>query len=242
MQAPKVIAVCNHKGGVGKTTTVASLSAALSNKGYKVLAVDLDPQSNLTYSLSPDSYEGKATVSDALFKGAPMPTYSVAPGIDLAPADFLLTTADKTLRAKDTLRKALLPLYGKYDYILIDTAPGIGILTLNALSAATTGVIVTLTAEALPTQGMQNLEDVVEAEGAKIVGYLITRYQRRQLTAGVVAALSSRLGDRLFSTRIGENIALAEAPFSRSDIFRYNPKSKGAKDYAAFAEELLSKI
>lgn len=242
MQAPKVIAVSNHKGGVGKTTTVASLCAALSNKGYKVLAVDLDPQSNLTYSLSPDSYEGKATVSDALLKGAPMPTYSVAPGIDLAPADFLLTTADKTLREKDTLRKALLPLYGKYDFILIDTAPGIGILTLNALSAATTGVIVTLTAEALPTQGMQNLEEVIKAEGAQIVGYLITRYQRRQLTAGVVSALSSRLGDRLFSTRIGENIALAEAPFSRSDIFRYNPKSKGAKDYAAFAEELLSKI
>lgn len=242
MQPPKIIAVCNHKGGVGKTTTVASLSAALSRKGYKVLAIDLDPQSNLSYSLSADSYEGKATVSDTLFKGVALPTYPVAPGIDLAPADFLLTTADKVLTAKDTLKKALLPLYGKYDYILLDTAPGIGILTLNALSAATTGVIVTLTAEALPTQGMQNLEAIVENEGTKIVGYLITRYQRRQLTAGVVSALSTRLGDKLFTTLIGENIALAEAPFSRTDIFRYSPKSKGAKDYATFAEELLTKI
>lgn len=242
MQPPKIIAVCNHKGGVGKTTTVASLSAALSRKGYKVLAIDLDPQSNLSYSLSADSYEGKATVSDTLFKGVALPTYPVAPGIDLAPADFLLTTADKVLTAKDTLKKALLPLYGKYDYILLDTAPGIGILTLNALSAATTGVIVTLTAEALPTQGMQNLEAIVENEGTKIVGYLITRYQRRQLAAGVVSALSTRLGDKLFTTLIGENIALAEAPFSRTDIFRYSPKSKGAKDYATFAEELLTKI
>lgn len=242
MQAPKIIAVCNHKGGVGKTTTVASVSAALSRKGYRVLAIDTDPQSNLTYSLSAESYVGKPTLSDTLFKGVSLPTYSVSPGLDLTPADFLLTTADTNLKAKDTLKKAILPLYGKYDYILIDTAPGVGILTLNALSAAAAGVIITLTAEALPTQGMKNLEEIVASVGANIVGYLITRYQRRQLTAGIVEALKLRLGDKLFNTLIGENIALAEAPFSRTDIYTYSPKCKGAKDYATFTEELLEKL
>lgn len=242
MQTPKIIAICNHKGGVGKTTTVVSTAAALSRKGYRVLALDLDAQGNLTYSLSPESYEGKLTVSDALLKGAALPAYNVAPNLDLTPADFLLTTADSTLKAKDSLKKALIPLYAKYDYILIDTAPGIGILTLNALNAATTGVIITLTAEALPTQGMQNLEAIVAREGSNIIGYLITRYQRRQLTAEVAAALKQRLGDKLFNTRISENIALAEAPFSRGDIYRYNPKCKGAKDYTSFTEELTSRI
>lgn len=238
----KVLAICNHKGGVGKTTTVASTAAALSKKGYRVLAIDLDPQSNLTYSLSAASYEGKPTVTDTLFNGAPLPIYSLAPGMDLTPADFRLTTAEINIKDKGALRKALAPVAGNYDFILIDTAPGIGLLTLNALRAASAGVIVTLTAEALPTQGMQILEDVAEGEGAKILGYLITRYQRRQLTAAVIEALSKRLGDKLFTTRIGENIALAEAPFSRSDIYRYNPNSKGAKDYAAFAEELVTKL
>lgn len=241
MKKPIVIAVANNKGGVGKTTTVASTAGALALKGYKVLAIDLDPQANLSYSLSPTDYSEVPTAADTLFKGAPLPIYE-AGAIDLVPATFALSTADINTASKDVLKKAIAQLPPKYDFIVIDTAPGIGILTLNAFRAADV-VVITLTAEALPTEGMRNIEAVVSGEGKEISGYLITRYNSRlSLSKAVVEALRKRLGDKLYTTTIRENIALAEAPFSRGDIYTYSRRSKGAEDYTAFTEELLTKI
>lgn len=238
----KIIAVCNNKGGVGKTTTVAATAAALSLKGYRVLAVDFDPQANLSYSLSPSDYSAGATVADVLTKGAALPVFPLTDTLHLAPAAFTLSAAEAKVKSTKQLKEALAAVAAAYDYILIDTAPGVGLLTLNAISAAT-DVVVTLTAEALPTQGMQNIEAVVAEEGGKVAGYLITRYNSRlSLSKAVLEALQGRLKAKLFNTIIRENIALAEAPFSRSSIYSYSPRSNGAKDYAAFTDELVKRI
>ena len=237
----KVIAVCNNKGGVGKTTTTASAAAALVRKGYRVLLVDMDAQANLTYSLSPEDYSEVPTVAETILEGKPLPIYTIREGLDIVPASFGLSKVEVAGVETDTLKKAIAAVEG-YDFIMIDTAPGVGLLTLNALTAAD-AVVITLTAEALPAQGMQTLEEVIAAVGSTTLGYLITRYKSNlSLSKAVVAALRKRLGGLLFSTTIRENIALAEAPFSRTDIFTYAPKSNGAKDYAAFTEELLERI
>lgn len=237
----KVIAICNNKGGVGKTTTTAATAAALALKGYKVLAVDMDAQANLTYSLSAADYSEVPTVADVLTKGAPLPIYPVRDSLDIVPASKALIAAEGATLSKVELKRAISTLTG-YDFVLIDTAPGIGKVTLNALRAAD-AVVITLTAEALPAQGMQTLEEVIALEGGTTAGYLITRYNNRlSLSRAVVDALKHRLGGLLFSTMIRENIALAEAPFSRSDIYTYSPRSNGAKDYAAFTDELLTRL
>ena len=235
----KVIAICNNKGGVGKTTTAANTAAALVALGYKVLAVDLDAQTNLTYCLTPEDFSDRPTVADAL-KGGSLPVYKLANGIDLAPASFALNSTEP--KGTKALKSALEQVKESYDFVIIDTAPGVGLLTLNALNASD-GVIITLTAEALPTKGMQNFEAIVAAEGSSVIGYLVTRYNSRlSLAREIMEALRVRLGAKLFSTVIRENVALAEAPFSRSHIFDYSAKSNGAKDYAQFAKELKTKI
>lgn len=237
----KVIAICNNKGGVGKTTTTAATAAALVKKGYRVLVVDMDAQANLTYSLSPADFSEAATVADTLIEGKPLPIYVIREPLDIVPASFGLSKAEVAGIGTDVLKKALATVEG-YDYVLIDTAPGVGLLTLNALTAAD-AVVITLTAEALPAQGMQTLEEVIAAVGVRTAGYLITRYNSRlSLSKVVVGALRKRLGTLLFGTMIRENVALAEAPFSRKDIYTYAPKSNGAKDYEAFTDELLKRI
>lgn len=237
----QVIAICNNKGGVGKTTTTAATAAALAAKGFRVLVVDMDAQANLTYSLSARDYTEAPTVADTLIEGKPLPIYPVRDSLDIVPASFGLSKAEVAGIGTEVLKKALGAVEG-YDYALIDTAPGVGLLTLNALTAAD-AVVITLTAEALPAQGMQTLEEVIAAVGVRTSGYLVTRYNSRlSLSRIVVDALKKRLGGLLFSTMIRENVALAEAPFSRTDIYTYAPKSNGAKDYAAFTEELLTRI
>lgn len=237
----KVLAICNNKGGVGKTTTTAAAAAALVRKGYRVLVVDMDAQGNLSYSLSAQDFAELPTVADTLIAGKPLPIYPVREGLDIVPATFGLSKAEVAGIGTEVLKKALSNVAG-YDYALIDTAPGVGLLTLNALAAAD-AVVITLTAEALPAQGMQTLEEVIAAVGVRTAGYLITRYNSRlSLSRVVVEALRKRLGGLLFGTMIRENVALAEAPFSRTDIYAYAPKSNGAKDYAAFTDELVERL
>ena len=235
----RVIAICNNKGGVGKTTTAASVGAALADGGDRVLLVDADPQANLTYALTPGTAEDK-TLADVLFKGEPVEPTNVRGALDIVPGTLALNAAENALRGTDTLVRALDSVREKYDYIIIDTAPGVGTLTLSALSAADY-VIITLTAEALPAKGMETIEEVIaEVSGAK-VGYLITRYNNRLTLSKMVRdALRGRLGDAVFNTLIRENVALAEAPFSRTDIFVYAPKSNGARDYKDFTKELIN--
>ena len=246
----KIIAIANHKGGVGKTTTTANLGAALARLGRRVLLVDIDSQQNLTSSLM-DEAQVEVSIYDSIKDGAPLPIIVVADNLHLVPADITLARAEIDLSMKIAreriLKNLLVRVSDNYDYILIDCPPSLGILTLNAMTAAT-DLYLPLTGEALPLRGLAMLDDVV-LEVARSVnptlnvsGVILTRYNNRKLNNVVVDAIQQRYGDRLFNTRIRENIAIAEAPLTHTSIFAYAPDSNGAKDYLALAEEVEKRV
>lgn len=244
----RVIAIANHKGGVGKTTTVSNLGAALALRGKRVLLIDLDPQRNLTDSLTTE--ESETTIYDAMIDECPLPVLSIGENLDLCPSEVYLARAESELSTeigKETILKRLLaPVLDRYDYILLDTPPSLGLLTINALASAT-DLYLTLTAEALPLRGLDMLNEIVSEvkrtinPEIDIKGVIITRYQSRRLNKDIVENISSRYGDSLFKTRIRENISIAESPLSRSSIFAYEPKSRGAQDYLSLADEVIAR-
>lgn len=240
-----VIAVSNHKGGVGKTTTVVSTAAALALKGYKVLIIDADVQRNATFSLSAVEYdtEGLGTIADTLIDGKPLPVYPVKDNLDLVPASIrLIGNTSHLFNKRGILKEAVKKVAQKYDFIFIDCPPAVEAVTLSCLAAADQ-VIITLTADALSFGGMQDFEAVVEGAGATIAGYLLTQFNTRYRVSRLLRdALMQRNGDKMFKTYIRENTTLREAPFSHTDIFVYAPKCNGAQDYTAFAEELVERL
>jgi chromosome partitioning protein len=247
----KVIAIANHKGGVGKTTTTAATGAALAAKGYKTLLIDLDAQANLTYSLLPDErIEGlETTIYETLTKGEALPILEAGKNLYLTPSSLELAKAEVELTSRiareQILTRALEDVRGRFDYILMDCPPSLGVLTTNALFAADE-VYIPLTAEALPLKGLVMLEDVInavrEANGKlHIGGVIVTRYNRRKINDFVEEALRTKYGDKVFRTRIRESIAVAEAPLYKKDILTYSPTSNGAHDYAALADEIVER-
>ena len=246
----EVIAVSNQKGGVGKSTTANALGAYLFHKGFKVLYVDMDAQGNLSYSMgasnkaisSLEVLTGTATAKEAIVQ--------TAQG-DLIPASPALSNADALL--KDTgreykLREALGPILGDYDYIILDTPPAIGTLTINALTACNS-VIVPAQADIYSLQGIGQLVQTVQTvkrycnRDIAIKGLLITRYNARALLTKDMTELledtANHLQTKLYTTKIRECIALKEAQASQQDIFTYSPKSNATEDYTAFVEEVL---
>jgi len=242
----RVIAIANHKGGVGKTTSVSALGVCLSALGRRVLLVDLDPQGNLSQSLSVP-HSGR-TIYEALREGRDLPQVQIREGVWVCPSSIDLVSMDLELsglpRREYRLRDLLSPL--EYDYILLDCPPGLGLLTINALSASGE-VIVPLTPEALPAKGLGTLLDVVRKveEGLNpdlhLGGILITRYNRRKINRIVEETLRETFGSKVFQTKIRENVDIAEAPLQGTDILSYSPKSPGAKDYRDLALEVDSK-
>ena len=242
----RVIAIANHKGGVGKTTSVSALGVCLSALGRRVLLVDLDPQGNLSQSLSVP-HSGR-TIYEALREGRDLPQVQVREGVWVCPSSIDLVSMDLELsglpRREYRLRDLLSPL--DFDYILLDCPPGLGLLTINALSASGE-VIVPLTPEALPAKGLGTLLDVVRKveEGLNpdlhLGGILITRYNRRKINRIVEETLRETFGSKVFQTKIRENVDIAEAPLQGTDILSYSPKSPGAKDYRDLALEVDSK-
>ena len=242
----RIISIVNHKGGVGKTTTVASLGVALSQLGRRVLLVDLDPQGNLTDSLSVSS-TGR-TLYEALRDGKRLPLAEVRPGLSVCPSSIDLVSMDLELsgvpRREYRLQDLLSPL--DFDYILLDCPPSLGLLTANALTASTE-VFVPLTPEALPAKGLGTLLDVIQRtkEGLnpslRLGGIIITRYQRRKINRLVEESLRENFGDLVFKTKIRENVDISEAPLQGEDIFSYSPKSIGAEDYRSLALEIDGK-
>jgi len=242
----RVIAIANHKGGVGKTTSVSALGVCLSALGRRVLLVDLDPQGNLSQSLSVP-HSGR-TIYEALREGRDLPQVQIREGVWVCPSSIDLVSMDLELsglpRREYRLRDLLSPL--EYDYILLDCPPGLGLLTINALSASGE-VIVPLTPEALPAKGLGTLLDVVRKveEGLNpdlhLGGILITRYNRRKINRIVEETLRETFGSKVFQTKIRENVDIAEAPLQGADILSYSPKSPGAKDYRDLALEVDSK-
>ena len=246
----KIIAFANHKGGVGKTTTTASVGSILASKGYKVLLIDLDAQANLSYSMKhlPDVYQSIYNI--LVFKESPQP-YNVSKNLDLIPSSQELAMVDIQLSSviarERVLSRALSPIKENYDYILIDCPPSLGVLTLNACTFAT-DIIIPLIAEVLPFKGLaminefiSNVRECLNPE-AHVSGVLITRWEKTKLTSGIEQELRSSWGDLIFKTKIRKNVTIAEAPLESSNIIEYAPKSNGAADYLSFTEELLNRL
>jgi len=243
----KVIAIANHKGGVGKTTSVASIGAVLSRKGYRTLLVDLDAQANLTGSLS-DTTEQQRTIYEALREREQLPVVEVSEGLSIVPSSLDLAGIELELSSSMSrefaLKDVLEPVTGEYDYILLDCPPSLGLLTVNAF-VASDDIIIPLTAEALPFQGLTMIGKIIGMvqkrlnTSLRLSGILFTRWEGRKLNKLVEEAVRGKYGDIVYNSRVRTNIALAEAPLSKLDILSYNDKSNGAQDYIEVADELL---
>ena len=245
----RVIAVTNHKGGVGKTTSTVNIGSGLSFMGKKILLIDIDPQSNLTQSLGFEEQEENVYTAIRGFSEAK--PLNVLKNLDLIPSTLDLSGAELELSNEPgreyLLRELVTPFRDKYDFILIDCPPTLGLLTLNALTAADE-VYIPLQAHYLAMKGLTKIIEVVEKirkrlnRDLSIEGVIITQYDHRKiLNRDVADAITEFFGDKVFKTKIRNNISLAEAPSSGSDIFRYNAKSIGAQDYLELCVEIEKK-
>ncbi|WP_138995242.1 ParA family protein [Larkinella sp. C7] len=245
----KILAVANHKGGVAKTTSTINLGAGLARMGKRVLLVDLDPQANLTQSLG-IAPEGPRPNIYGMIRGVyPLAVVEVANRLSVIPSTLDLSGAEIELSGETgreyILKELLQPARSNYDFILIDCPPSLGLLTLNALTAADQ-VLIPVQAQFLATQGLAKLIEVVEKiqkrlnQGLTVGGVFLTQYDSRKiLNRNVAEAIETHFKGRVFTTKIRDNVALAEAPTQGLDIFRYDPKSNGAEDYTRLTEELL---
>ncbi len=245
----KVIAISNHKGGVGKTTSALNIGVGLSLLKKKVLLIDLDPQSNLTESLGIEDVE--ESIYEALIGEIPLKGTKVSDTLYIVPSTIDLTGAEIELSSEigreAILRKLINKVKGDYDYIFIDCPPSLGLLTINALTAADE-IYIPLQAEYLAFKGLSRLISVVEKvrdalnENLEISGVIITRFSSRKILNQNIADVTGEyFEDKLFKTRIRENIALAEAPSQGNHIFDYDAKSNGAIDYMALCKEILER-
>lgn len=249
MSKVKIIAVANHKGGVGKTTTVASVSSILASVGKRVLMIDLDPQANLTASFM--TQDPETTIYDSLVSTTPvsLPVFHLTDNLDIVPASESLAMADIQLSARmarETLLKKLLqPVESDYDYIFIDCPPSLSLLPLNAFTACN-GIIIPIVAEVLPFKGLVMIEQFIKSvhenlnPSAEIKGVLITRWEGTKLSRQIEEGLRSKLGNLVFNTKIRKNVSIAEAPLTAKNIVAYAPKSNGAIDYVSFTKELMN--
>lgn len=245
----KIIAFSNHKGGVGKTTTTASIGSILAKYGYKVLIVDLDAQANLTSSIT-NTTDYQSIYEILVNNEMPRPL-SVKENLDLIPSSQELALADLQLASvisrEFILSRALSSVKDQYDFILMDCPPSLGLLTLNACSFANE-IVIPLVAEVLPFKGLtminefiKNIHDLLNPS-AHITGVLLTRWEKTNLTSGIEQQLRSSWGNLIFDVKIRKNITIAEAPLESSNIVEYAPNSHGAQDYIVFTSELLSRV
>ncbi len=244
------IALLNHKGGVGKTTSAINIGAALVELKKRVLLLDLDPQANLTVSLGVPRQAH--SMYEAMRGECELEPVQVKPGFDIVPSSLDLSGAEMELvneaGREFILRELLEPMQDEYDFIIIDCPPSLGLLTLNALTSANV-VYIPLQTEFLALQGLTKITQVVDKvkfrlnKKLKIGGVIATMFDNRKvLNRDVVATIQKHFGEMVFETMIRDNVALAEAPAARKDIFAYAKSSNGAKDYLDLAKEIITRV
>src|ERR1700761_2886655 len=250
-----IITIANQKGGVGKTTTAINLSAAIAERGKRTLLIDLDPQANSTIAFY-NSGEIPASMFDVLSENrAPMvnvvkPTKD--PNLFLGPGRLALAKLEQVLAgqfdAPYRLKDALAPVLKDYDYIILDTPPSLGILTVNAL-VASTHLIVPIQAAYFAIEGTDDLLETYERIRArpnpilKVLGVVITLFDKRtNISRDTHEQIRSVFGTVLFKTRIGKNVRLEESPAYKETIMTYAPTSPGAKEYGKLALEVIQRV
>lgn len=249
----RIITVTNQKGGVGKTTTAHAIATGLSHRGFKTLLVDLDPQSNLTYTMGAD---GSTPTIYELFNGEIKSPFTVIHHMehgDIIPGSLLLAGADMeyTKPGREYILKEILePLKESYDYIIIDTPPALGILTINALTASNS-LIIPMGADIYSLQGLSQLKGLVDNvkkycnKDLSVDGLLITRYNKRAIISrnlkDVMQDTAKQLETKVFNTVIREGIAIKEAQAMQTTIYDNSPNANVTQDYSSLLDELLNK-
>ena len=245
----KVIAFANQKGGVAKTTTTLNLGVALAEQQHSVLLIDLDPQGNLTMSQGMNPDEIERSMFDVLVHKIPIDEVIETREVDLAVSSIDLAGAELSLSSmigrERALEKALAPVLDRYEFILIDTPPSLGLLTINALVAAE-GVIVPVQCEYLSLRGLVQLENTLTMirenlnPTVAIVGILPTMWDRRLLhSREAVEILRENFGELVLNTKIRKTVRYAEAPVKGESVLKYDPTGEAAEMYRDLAKEVL---
>lgn len=248
----QVIAIANQKGGVGKTTTSQALCAGLAYKGYKVLGIDLDPQGNFSTACGAENYniptiyelmKGEVSIVETI--------QNMKSGFDVIPSNIMLAGAEQELSQtgkEHRLKEAIMPVLDNYDFIIIDTPPSLGVLTVNAFTFAT-DILIPTTAGIFATTGISQLNNTVKSvqkycnPNVKIKGILFTRFNPRANISKQIKELTAQLGEYIsapiYKTYIRSAVVVEEAQANKTDIFDYSDKSTVSEDYKAFIEEFL---
>ena len=250
----QTIACANQKGGVGKTTTVVNLATSLAQSGRRVLVLDLDPQGNATSGFGIDRASLSATLYDVVLGGVDLSTVilpTAVPGLEIAPASVALAGAEVELATVDQrerrVARILAPIAAGYDLVFVDCPPSLGLLTVNALTAANS-VLIPTQCEYYALEGLTQLMATLNLvrdhlnPSLEIEGVVLTMFDARtNLSSDVAAEVRRHLGKDVFETMIPRSVRLSEAPSFGQPVALYRPDSRGAQAYAALAEELVDR-